>query len=202
MAWQSSMLQGFSHSNPVRSVCRTAHQSTCGRSHLATSRRPYRAANMHEANGLAPTRRLVKAAIAAPSPPDTSSPEIIAPVRTTPSSVSNPEPLPLEQAALGLRFYSDGSSTFRVWAPHSTHAVFQVAPPQQGPAPPTSTPEDDATVAAAADQPPWQPTGVKDVPLQRVGDTWACTLPPGSVSNRSPYRVLLHTNDGTVLERR
>eukprot|EP00878_Enallax_costatus_P027224 GHUV01029287.1.p1 GENE.GHUV01029287.1~~GHUV01029287.1.p1 ORF type:complete len:209 (-),score=41.33 GHUV01029287.1:821-1447(-) len=208
MAMRSSMIQGLRHA--CTTLPHMEQRSTCPRQVTNSRRpcsRPYHATHMRETNPLTSRRQLVIAAVAAPpdSPTSSSSPESPALVRSQPSSVINPNPVPIDQAAMGLRFYSDGSATFRVWAPHASYAVLQVAPPQKGPPPPRTTPDDDAsgdTAAAAADSPPWQPRDVQDVPMERVGDTWACKLPPGSISNRSPYRVLLHTDDGTVLERR
>ena len=182
---------------------RPAGASLHGR-RVASSRtcRPYRSLAMgHRADANIPQRQNVIAAVAAP--PDTSSTEGAVVRKSMPASVSNPEPGPIDQAAMGLRFYSDGSATFRVWAPHVSHAVLQVAPPQEGPPPPKTTPEGDSSSDTEAPPlAPWQPKDVQDIPMEWVGDTWACKIPPGRVLDRSPYRVLLHTGDGTVLERR
>jgi hypothetical protein len=167
------------------------------------NQRPYRSVAMPKSDPsvLPPRKKIITAVAAPPAPSSTEGAPVHKPM---PSSVSNPAPGPIDQAAMGLRFYSDGSTTFRVWAPHASYAVLQIAPPQEGPPPPQTTPEGESPSDTAPAPPvtPWQPKDVEDVPMERVGDTWAIKLPPGRILDRSPYRVLLHTGDGTVLERR
>ena len=85
------------------------------------------------------------------------------------------DPVPWVEAGQGLALFSDGSASFRVWAPHASAVTLQVVPGDQFiPTLPASS-VDEAEGAVAAPQEMEQP-GLHEFPLSRHGDDWGTNL--------------------------
>ena len=99
------------------------------------------------------------------------------PVIDEPSFVLSPElssSLSPEPSTQGITLHPDGTSSFRVWAPHAASVLLRIK------------------------------EGHKEVHLNRDHDNfdmWSLRLAPGALSKGSAYKVLICTHDGQKLER-
>lgn len=113
---------------------------------------------------------------------------------------------------MGLTYYSDGTASFRVWAPHAAAASLLVDVARKAPS--AALPRADSSAVGldpvAADVP--DPQALEDalasvqgtaLPLSRIeGDTWAATLPAGALPPGAAYQLVFGTHDGRALHRR
>uniref|UniRef100_A0A383W668 1,4-alpha-glucan branching enzyme n=1 Tax=Tetradesmus obliquus TaxID=3088 RepID=A0A383W668_TETOB len=117
------------------------------------------------------------------------------------------EAVPWRQAGHGLSLFTDGSSCFRVWAPHATSATLQVVPADQfvaAPPPALRSNDEDAAVDATPAEyttPPdeVQQAGLKEYRLDREGADWGADLPAGVTPQGAAYRLILGSPDGNTL---
>lgn len=117
------------------------------------------------------------------------------------------EAVPWRQAGHGLSLFTDGSSCFRVWAPHATSATLQVVPADQfvaAPPPALRSNDEEAAVDATPAEyttPPdeVQQAGLKEYRLDREGADWGADLPAGATPQGAAYRLILGSPDGNTL---
>lgn len=151
-------------------------------------------------------RRAVRAAAAAAAASD------VAPApAASPATQQLPETVPWQEAGQGLVFYADGSTSFRVWAPHASAVVLQVVPagrfvpaPTPAPAPPaTGEGSSEAAPPPAATQGDdvAQP-GMVEHPLERHSDDYGISLPAGALAHGAAYRLVVTGPGGMRLLRR
>lgn len=125
-------------------------------------------------------------------------------------AISDPSPTLPPQAPMGLTYYSDGSASFRVWAPHAASVHLLISDSLTGPTGATPNPDPEAlgydialnAPTSANGEAAEEPTG-KLVALGRSGDIWGMAfqssddMPPGAA-----YQVVLDTGYGNKLLRR
>lgn len=123
------------------------------------------------------------------------------------SPVHNPlqAPVPWNQAGQGLSIFADGSSSFRVWAPHAQSVTLQVVPPGQFvPAPQPQPAEDGAEGGGASLQERLasadlaQQPGLVEYDLAREGADWGTDLAVGAAPDGAAYRLVVVGPDGTT----
>lgn len=96
-----------------------------------------------------------------------------APVAKQPSNQPLPAPVAWREAGQGLVHFADGSTSFRVWAPHASAVTLQVVPADQFvPAAEEGFGGEEATAAADAVVQP----GVQEFALSRHDDDWGTDL--------------------------